>query len=429
MKMYKAKRVALAISLVTAALIGALGSAAAPAFAQAQPEVAVQVEPGDRVAFDQDLTIPEGEVVEGDVSVTNGDLEVLGAIKGKATVFNGDADVFGSIEDDLAVLASGNISLHSGSIVGGNVLAGGDIELEAGSVVKGSVTSLGGTVQRRTGAQVGGGLNQVDGPVQAFEHFVKPWAGGMHGSGSLAGNVGSPSDWGSTLARFGGIFGMGMFSLLVLVLSIGLTALLPARVRTTTHTLNAEPGPSMVVGLITALLLFPVASLVAVILTISFVGIVLLPLLAIAVLGVLLYGFVVAGHWLGKRILDSTRPGALSPNGLDANNTAALALEVLIGTAVILGSVFVPALFLPPWASIMLLGVVYLVSCLGVGAAILSRFGTISPPRRHRHTLVYPTPVHSHYGTSLPHAQPERQNTRPLGQAPTLPSDEHTAAR
>jgi hypothetical protein len=192
----------------------------------------------------------------------------------------------------------------------------------------------------------------------------------------------------------------------------------------------SEPGPSVVVGLITALLLFPLAAFAAVILTITFVGIVLLPLLALAVLGVLLFGFVVAGHWLGKRIHDTIGAGALSPNGLNGHNTPALALEVIVGTAVILGCVFVPAMFLPPWASIMLLGVVYLVSCLGVGAAILSRFGTLSPPRRsHRHTVVYPTPVHSHYGTSLHDTQPERHNTRPLGQTPILPPDEHTPTR
>jgi len=200
-------------------------------------------------------------------------------------------------------------------------------------------------------------------------------------------------------------------------------------VRNSTYTLNAEPAPALVVGLITALLLFPVAALIAVILTITFVGIVLLPVLALLVLGALLFGFVVAGHWLGKRIHDTARHGALAQDGLNGHPTPALVLEVIIGAAVILGSVFVPALFLPPWASIMLLGVVYLVSCLGIGAAILSRFGTLAPARRHRHAIMYPTPVHSHYGASMPHTPPERQNTRPLGQAPVLPPDEHTPPR
>jgi cytoskeletal protein CcmA (bactofilin family) len=427
MKIYTAKRVALAILLFTAAWVGALGAAVAPAAAQTQPPVAVQVESQDRTAFDQDLTIEEGEIVDGNVSVTNGNLEVRGAIRGKATVFNGDADVHGSIGRDLAVLASGDITLHSGSKVGGNVVANGDIELEAGTIVNGSVTSLGGKIERRTGAQVAGSLNQVEGPGKALENLARPWSGGVHGPGSMAGYVGSP--WEAALARFGGIFGMGMFSLLVLLLSIGLTALLPNRVRTSTYTLSAESGPSIVVGLITSLLLFPAAALVATILTISMVGIVLLPLLALIVLAVLLFGFVVAGHWLGKRIHDTSRHGALNPNVLSGHDTPALALEVIIGTAVILGSVFLPALFLPAWASIMLLGVVYLVSCLGLGAAILSRFGTIAPPKRHRHTIMYPTPVHSHYGSSLHHTQPERHNTRPLGQAPTLPSDEHARLR
>jgi cytoskeletal protein CcmA (bactofilin family) len=427
MKMNRAKLLLLPILLFAAASAGALGAAATPAFAQEQPQVVVQVDPQDRVSIDEDLTIPEGEVVEGNVSVTNGNLEVYGAVKGKVTVFNGDVDVYGAIALELAVLVSGDITLHEGSKVGSNIIANGDIELEDGSVVNGSVTSLGGTVTRLPGAQVAGGVNRVDALDKSFEHFVKPWAG-MQSPGAVVDAAGSR--WDSVLARFGGIVGMGMFSVLVLGLSFALTAILPGRVRTTTYTLQAEPMPSIIVGLITALLLFPVAGIIAVLLTVSMVGIVLLPLLALALLGLLLFGFVVAGHWLGKRIHDSMRHGELSPNGINGQPTPTLAIEVIIGTAIILGSVFVPALFMPPWASIMLLGVVYLVSCLGVGAAILSRFGTLAPPKRqHSRTVMYPTPVHSHYGTSLPHTPPERHNTRPLGQAPILPTDERYRTR
>ncbi|HET9495170.1 MAG TPA: hypothetical protein VFR15_13150 [Chloroflexia bacterium] len=419
--MNRAKLLTLAILLVVA-LAGALAAPAASAFAQAQPEVAVQVQPQDRVVLDDDLTISEGDVVEGNVSVTNGDLDVYGAVRGKVTVVNGDVNVYGSVGRELAVLASGDVTLHEGSKVGSSVLANGDIELKAGSVVNGSVTSLGGTVVRQTGAQIAGTINRFEGPGKTFENFVKPWTG-LHGPGDVVDAAGSR--WNSVLARFGGIFGMGMFSVLVLGLSIGLTAIMPGRVRTTTYTLQAEPVPSLIVGLITALLLFPVAGVVAVLLTVSMVGIVLLPLLAIAVLGVLLYGFVIASHWLGKRIHDTTRHGEIQANGLNGQQSAALVIEVIIGAAIFLGSVFVPALFLPAWAVMMLLGVVYLVSCLGVGAAILSRFGTLTPPRRHhQRTVMYPTPVHSHYGSSLPHTPPERHNTRPLGQVPALPTDE-----
>ncbi len=415
----------LALLLIATVLAGALGSAAAPAFAQTPQPAAAQTEPHDRISFEEDLTIAEGEVVDGNVSVTNGDLIVFGVITGKATVVNGDAEIHGSIGNDLALLTSGDVVLHRGSKVGGNVVANGDIELQAGSTVNGSVTSLGGSVLRRTGAQVGGGVNTMKGPAEAFENFARPWSG-MHGTDGLTEFSGST--WGSVLARFGGIFGMGMFSLLVLGLAIGLTALLPGRVRTTTHTLQSEPGLSVVVGLITSLLLFPATVFIAVILAVSMVGIVLLPLLALAVLGVLLFGFVVASQWLGRRIFESARHGALNPNGLNGHTTPTLALEVITGAAVILGSVFLPAFFVPPWASLMLLGVVYLVSCLGLGAAFLSRFGAITPPRSHRHAVMYPTPVHSHYGTSLPHTQPGRHNTRPLGPAPTLPPEEHNKA-
>src|SRR5215210_1896999 len=65
-----------------------------PAAAQDEPE---------RVAIGSDLVVGEGEVVQGGVSVTNGDLTVLGEVRGNVAVVNGNATIEGKITGDVAV--------------------------------------------------------------------------------------------------------------------------------------------------------------------------------------------------------------------------------------------------------------------------------------------------------------------------------------
>jgi hypothetical protein len=177
----------------------------------------------------------------------------------------------------------------------------------------------------------------------------------------------------------------------------------------------------VVVGIIAALLAFPVFGIASMVLAITIVGIVLIPVLALAVLAAFLFGFVVVSQWLGKRLHDTTRQ-AESPFVPRQSQPTTLIIEVLLGASVVLASTILPAIFLPGWITGMLLGIIYLISCIGIGSAVLSKFGTLQPPRRngYRHRVMYPTPVHSHYGTALPH----HANTQPLGPAPILTKDE-----
>jgi hypothetical protein len=217
---------------------------------------------------------------------------------------------------------------------------------------------------------------------------------------------------------------MGIFSIVVLALAVGLAALIPRRIRVAGSTLESEPGPSTVVGIIAALLTVPAFALASMVLAITIVGIVLIPVLAVLLLVGLLFGLVVVSQWLGKRLYDTTRQ-AESAFGPRQSQPAALFIEVLLGASVILASTVLPAIFLPGWITWMLLGIIYVISCIGIGSVVLSKFGTLQPPRRNgtRHAIMYPTPVHSHYGSSLPH-QPPHANTQPLGPAPALPKEE-----
>jgi cytoskeletal protein CcmA (bactofilin family) len=378
----------------------------------------------DRVAVDQDLVIDKGDTVAGDVSVTNGDLTVYGTVDGKVSVVNGDVDIYGKVLGDVAVITGGGVTLNPGSSVGGNVLAPQDIKLEGNSTVGGNVTSLGGHIKKDDAAMVRGRSTEMANPVQALRDFVQPNKANSGSSGSIGD---------SPFNRIAALFSVGILSVLILLLSVGITAVVPNRVRTASATLQAEPGPSIVVGIITAFLIFPVAGLVAGVLTISVVGIILLPVLAVALLGAFLLGLVVVSHWLGEHFHDTIRTGGAGPLSMQMPT---ILIEVLLGVAVILASTLIPLLFLPSWMWVLMLLLVYSISCVGIGAAILSRLGTLAPPKQRRPTrLIYPTATHNHYGSTLPHnppaqvemaatTSPELTNTRPLGPTPVLPREE-----
>ncbi len=391
-------------------------------FATAVPASAQNA--GDRVAVGQDLVIEKGDTIAGDVSVTNGDLTVYGTVDGKVNVVNGDADIYGKVLGDVAVLTGGGVTLYGGSSVGGNVLAAEDIEVKDNSFVGGSVTSLGGHVSVDSAATVKGSVGEMTNPMQAVQNFVQP-------NQFLPGGQGGASN-DSPFSRIAGLLSIGVLSVLILLLSVGVTAVVPSRVRTASATLQAEPGPSIVVGVIAAFLIFPAAGLAAALLTISVIGIILLPVLALALLGAFLFGFVTVSHWLGKYFHDTTRQNPASPQL--SFQAPTLIIEVLLGVAVILASTLIPLLFLPTWIAALMFLLIYSIACVGIGAAILSRFGTLAPPKqRHTARIIYPTAVHNHYGSALPHnpqppfattASAELTNTRPLGPTPAFPREE-----
>src|SRR5207249_10850649 len=113
--------------------------------------------------------------------------------------------------------------------------------------------------------------------------------------------------------------------------------IVPRRVSISSATLEAEPGPSIIVGLIAAFLLGPATGLVAVLLAISLIGLVLLPVLAVGVVLIWLYGLVSVSAWLGRKFYEAAHPHA-------ANAALPVAIEVLMGMALILGTSFQPTL-------------------------------------------------------------------------------------
>jgi hypothetical protein len=343
----------LRLALLGLALIGGIFAwSVAPApgsFAQNGPA---------RSAVNKDLTIDKDEVVEGDVSVTNGRLIVEGEVKGKVAVVNGSAQIDGTVRGDVVVVS-------------------GDIVLGPNSTVGHDVASFGGKVVRDPSAKVGGRITAPALSLQGLNDQVQvvtsPQAPASP-SDSLAASAGT--GWPDRLVSF---FVTGGISLIFLVVGLVIASVVPSRVAVAGATLEAEPVPSIIVGLIISFLLLPVVLILAVVLMISLVGIVLLPVLAVGVVVALLFGLVTLSSWLGRRVYEATHHGA-------PQNVMPVPLQVLMGMAVVLGGTFLPTLLTPRPLVVVMLGLLYFVMCTGLGAAILSRFGTLSPPQRMKPT-------------------------------------------
>jgi len=324
--------IAAGLALV-ALLLMIAGPSARSASSQEEPE---------RVAIGSDMLIDTGEVVHGDVSVTNGNLLLKGEVRGDVTVVNGNADIEGKVAGDVAV-TSGKVVLDSGSDIGGNVVAFmGDVTQAPGAVVRGTVSG-------------------IKNPLQGS-------------SGSVT--VPKPSDvtpsLRNSLGRFAGMATWGILSLVLLLLSVLLVSIAPIRSRISADTLQAEVGPSFIVGVVTAMLLPALLALVSLALVVTIVGAVLVPVVVIAAGLVLLFGLTVISLWMGRLMYASI------PHNPEVD--APLILQVLLGVPVVLICTVVPAALLPGWVALLMLPLLYFAACVGLGGVILSRLGTL-PPR------------------------------------------------
>ncbi len=378
----KNKGIAKALLPVLLALLGLCALLSGPAPASAQ-------ESSDCVAIGKPLVIEKGQVKRCDVSVTNSNLTVNGEVQGDAVVVGGNADIEGSVKGNVTV-TKGDLTLGPHGSVDGNILTViGKLNRQPGAVVSGTVNSMGAT--------------DVDNGVQ--------WPFAPGGPASRSFPAGAARPW----MRFADLFGEGMLSLLILLLSAGVALLVPARLRVSSATLQAEPGPSVVVGLIACFILPPVVGIVAFALAISVVGLVLLPVLGVGVGLLLLFGLVTVGTWLGRRVYGTTHQGA-------PQTAPPLLLDVLLGMAVILGSTLIPSVFLPGWIMFLMLLIVYFVACVGVGAVILSRLGSLAPPKRGQRY-----PAYGPQTSSSPQPQ-QPAITEPLGPSPVLPPDSQASS-
>jgi hypothetical protein len=282
---------------------------------------------GGKVIIGQSYVLPVGEELDGDLAVLGGSatLEENSTVRGNVLVAGGMLTASGTVRGDVAVF-------------------GGMAKLQETAVVQGDVAVFGGSLQRAPGAVVSG--NVVEG--FGLPGFVRPIVPEIPIVPQVAPTRGGPMD---ALGRFLlwelGTVGWGLF---LALLGVVLLLMIPRSLEQVTDAVGREPLVSFGVGLLTLV----VGALAGALLLIA-CGLGLLVWLATLLTWLL--GWVAVGWWLGRRLL----------RGLKARQVSAL-WEVAIGVFLI------TLLARLPWCIGFLAGL--LIGSIGVGAVVLTRFGT-----------------------------------------------------
>jgi len=317
---------------------------------------------GGNLAWGQDVEVDHGETHAGDLVVMGGSARIRegGRVTGNLVVQGGSARVGGQVDGDV-------------------VVNGGDVRLEDSAVVRGDLVHYGGEIRRADGAQVqgrtvsGGGSGWT--PPSPPE-VTGPWGGSWGGPRMNVYDSGSGA-WGLLRNLAEAIISF----LAVAALGILLIAFLPQHLSRVQQTATEMWPISLGVGFLTLLvailviivLLVPAIILfvVGALLTITIVGaIVGIPVILVGAIllfipaglvtaGVLL-GWVAIAQYVGDRVMAV----------LDRPSNPFLSFLVGLVLLSLLGAV-------PCIGWLLTLGI----TCIALGAVVLSRVGTILPPQ------------------------------------------------
>jgi hypothetical protein len=249
----------------------------------------------ERVVFGQSLEVGADETIS------------------KAVAIGGSVTVAGHVRQD-AVAIGGSVTLLPGARVEGDAVAvGGTVSVAPGATLEGDNVSLGGTIPSTLGS-------------------ATRWVvGGGRGMRSMFG-------FASRLTR----------AVLLYVIALLIAAAFPGALSRVKTYLVERPGLSALGGLALVLGFAPLCVLLAV----TIIGIPLIPVAALLLAALLLFGFTVSAGWLGERM-----PGLREKTPV---KTVALGGAVLAFVSLV------------PWLGTAAL---VLVAAFAAGAALLSRFG------------------------------------------------------
>ncbi|MBU4580878.1 MAG: hypothetical protein KKH02_00405 [Proteobacteria bacterium] len=231
------------------------------------------------------------------------------------------------------VVAIGGQITVSGAVEKNVVAIGGSVVLTKTAVVKGNVVSLGGVIVIATDAEVGGDLTEIN-SSNLFETLT----------------TALNSEWEGWSWIFA-VISLSIF-LVILVLALLIAALLPKPVRIVSEAIHENTLKVIFCGILGLVLIAPLALL----LTISVVGIALIPLEVIVVVCSVLLGFIAVGRIIGGKVLRLFK----RPN-------PGIVLETFWGLLI---------LWLIGWIPYIGWMVKAIAIVIGLGAVLITRFGT-----------------------------------------------------
>jgi hypothetical protein len=256
----------------------------------------------------------------------------------------------GAADDKRIIKIGSDVTVEEGSTVhsvftiGGQITVGGTVEqsvtavggsvvLTKTAVVKGNVTALGGVIVMARDAQIDGNLMEIN-----SSNIINTITAALS------------SEWEGWSWIFAFV-SLAIF-LVILVLALLIVALLPKPIRIVSEAITEQSFKVVLCGILGLVLIAPLALL----LTISVVGIALIPLEVIVVVCSVLMGFIAVGQLIGGMALHWI--GRPNPGTLRATFWG-LILLWLIGWIPYIG-----------WM------VKAIAIVIGLGAALITRFGT-----------------------------------------------------
>jgi len=310
----------LALGLVTLALLVPL-----------RPVYAAPVQEDEFVLGD-DLTLRDGEHIDGDLVIVGGNLTMLAGsrVNGNVIVLGGDVEINGSVQGD-AVALGGNVDLYSQARVAGDLVA------------------LGGRVRRAEGAQTGEviqGLSVRD--ARFWRGLRAPFFSPQFSTDPAT------IAW-SALTAF-------ILSLVMAALGVVVVAFWPTQTTAVGQTILRSPLPSLGIGC----LLYPLAGSLIFFLLITICLSLFVPVIALLLVAASLLGWIALGVLWGRWLTRRTGWRRATPVMV-----AGVGVFTLSFISIVVGAV-------PCVGSLLVLGA----TSLGLGAVALSRFGTTRYPRR-----------------------------------------------
>ncbi|MDO8670408.1 MAG: polymer-forming cytoskeletal protein [Dehalococcoidia bacterium] len=278
----------------------------------------------NRVVFGKSVVIEREDNVD-DLVVFGGNVKVLGIIKGDLVVFGGEASVSGEIRGDMVVF-------------------GGSVNLDSTASVRGDLVTFGGSLRKDPEATVGGSVVKGLG----IGKLVVPPSPvfGLRPEINLF--------WEFVSGLFKGIFA----TLALLALAVLAVAMFSTQLAVTEDVLENSFWHNAGIGALT----LTAAACLSFILLISLIGIPVALLLWLLVFLSSIYALVAVANVVGERVVHSARVSLSGP-----------LVNVLVGM-VLMMLVVVPmnAISGGCLGTILLL----LLATPGIGATVLSRFGT-----------------------------------------------------
>lgn len=317
--------------------------------------------PWDRIITGDDYILDDGETERGDVVVMGGSARIReGAVlDGNLVVFGGDVEVEGRVDGDIIVMG-GDVDILGTADIGGDcVLIGGNAAIDESATIEGSVLTnpqeewFSWSEKNRATPEMPRLPETPEIPaVPPIPDIPERPRVVYHSRPTFASRVGSAV----------------ISAILIGLAALVITLIWPKHSAQVRQTIVQEPATSGLVGFLTLLgaaLLTPILVIISAVLTIVCIGLLGIPiiiLLWLVIGAAALFGWAamgqLVGRWLGRRLNISGMSQMLEA-GLGA-----FVLSLALGTLQVIWCLGVIGVLLH-----------LLVLSLGVGATIMTRFG------------------------------------------------------